>query len=90
MKRNVDDLERRCPKLGGPVHFGYCLIAETGRQPCPKIFDCWWERFDVVAHLRDRLPEGVFAGLACRPPANKVAGLVDLVRQAQERLKDDT
>ncbi|GAB6904653.1 conserved hypothetical protein [Desulfosarcina cetonica] len=81
-----DALARRCPRLGGEVTFAYCRQSGEEKAPCFKIFDCWWERFDVVAHLESCLAPEVFAGLAARrPPPNKVASLVDLIRQAKER-----
>ena len=81
-----DDLERRCPRLGGDVSFAYCRQGGENNLPCFKIFDCWWERFDVVAHLRENLPPEVFDKIAARrPPPDKVTSLVDLIRQAQER-----
>ena len=83
-----DRLERRCPRLGGDVTFAYCKCCEREQTACFKIFDCWWERFDVVAHLRTRLSPQEFEALAARrTPPNKVAGLVDLIRQARERVE---
>ena len=87
---NPQTLERRCPRLGGDVSFAYCCVCEGDREPCFKVFDCWWERFDVVAHLKARLsPETFNALTAHRPPPNKVTSLVDLIRQAQERTSTD-
>jgi hypothetical protein len=81
-----ESLERRCPRLGGDVAFGYCKTCEEGGKPCFKVLDCWWERFDVVAHMQGCLSPEAFAALgARRPPTPKVASLVDLIRQARER-----
>jgi hypothetical protein len=83
-----DDLERRCPRLGGDVNFGYCRQCGDDAAPCFKILDCWWERFDVVAHLRETLPPDAFETIAVRrPPPDKVTSLVDLIRQARVRAK---
>ena len=82
-----DHIERRCPRLGSPVSFGYCRTSGEGKDPCFKVFDCWWERFDVVGYLQHRLPEEKLEELKrARPPA-KAASLVDLIRQAQERAR---
>ena len=84
---SFDDHQRRCPRLGGPVTFGYCRLSGDSREPCFKVFDCWWERFDVVGYLQQRLPEEKLEELKrTRPPA-KVASLVDVIRQAQERAR---
>jgi hypothetical protein len=81
-----EHLERRCPRLGGDVSFAYCRTCEEEQNPCFKVIDCWWERFDVVAHMQACLSPEAFAVLATRrPPPSKVASLVDLIRQARER-----
>ncbi|BBO90910.1 hypothetical protein [Desulfosarcina ovata] len=81
-----DSLERRCPRLGGDVNFSYCRSCGEQHAPCFKIFDCWWERFDVVAHLKAHLAADDFEKLTLRrPPPDKVTSLVDLIRQAQKR-----
>lgn len=86
---NPERLERRCPRLGGDVTFAYCNVCGDGETPCFKVLDCWWERFDVAAHMKACLtPEAFDALAACRPPPNKVTSLVDLIRQAQERATD--
>lgn len=85
MNPGGDDLERRCPRLGGPVRFAYCRTAGDGGV-CPKILDCWWERFDVAARMRAELPPEDFRRLVeRRPPPDKAATLVDLIRRARER-----
>jgi len=83
-------LERRCPRLGGDVAFGYCKVCGEGKKPCFKVFDCWWERFDVVAHMQACLSPQTFEALsASRTPPDKVANLVDIIRQAQSRASKD-
>ena len=87
---DVNAMERRCPRLGGDVFFGYCKSCEAGQTPCLKVLDCWWERFDVVAHMKDCLSTEGFDRLAKpRPTPDKVASLVDLIRQAQQRAVRD-
>jgi len=56
------DLDTRCPRLGGTVPFRYCL-APGEPKPCFKVFDCWWEIFDVSAYLRSHLPGDVVVAL---------------------------
>lgn len=85
MNGDIDNLERRCPRLGGPVRFAYCRTASDG-EACLKILDCWWERFDVAAVMQAALPAEAFQRLVeHRQPPNKVASLVDLIRQARQR-----
>ncbi len=85
MTQRKNPLERRCPRLGGPVGFTYCRSCEPGRQPCFKIFDCWWETFDVVRYLKDHLPEEQFERLLAAQPRPKIASLVELIEAARQR-----
>ncbi|KJS31561.1 MAG: hypothetical protein VR64_10970 [Desulfatitalea sp. BRH_c12] len=80
-----DDKQRRCPRLGSVVSFHYCRTV--GDAPCFKVLDCWWERFDVAACLRECLSPEAFARLAAAGPPDKVTSLVDLIRQARERVE---
>ena len=83
---DVDTLERRCPRLGSDVALGYCKRCGEDQSPCFKLLDCWWERFDVVAHMQASLSAEAFDALARhRTPPDKVTSLVDLIRRAQAR-----
>ncbi|RPH49588.1 MAG: hypothetical protein EHM85_13355 [Desulfobacteraceae bacterium] len=80
---NPDELDIRCPRLGSSVSFGYCRSCGDGTSPCFKIFDCWWERFDVVAYFKERLPEEEFMQLAGTRPKPKVLSLLEIIEQAR-------
>lgn len=86
---NPDKLQRRCPRLGGVVHFGYCRNLDSRTDPCFKVLDCWWEHFDVVAYFRRCLSEEAFERLADARPPDKVASLVEMIRQAQQRVREN-
>ena len=84
---NKDMLERRCPRLGGPVSFKYCRESGEGGGPCFKTMDCWWETFDIRTYLENTMSESAFnAFLAAKPP-DKIASLIDLIEQAKGRQK---
>lgn len=83
---DIANLERRCPRLGGPVTFGYCRMAAQDRNPCFKVFDCWWDRFDVVDYFKRRLSADAFNDLRNARPPEKTASLVDMIRQARQRV----
>ena len=73
---------RRCPMLGHEVPFSYC--RSPGRElPCGRIFDCWWEAFDVASFLRAHLDEQEIQQILA-PREAKVTSLVDLIRRAKE------
>jgi hypothetical protein len=73
---------RRCPMLGHEVAFSYCR-APGSQTPCRKIFDCWWETFDVEAFVRSCYGEEKIAEITA-PPKQKVLSLVDLIEQARK------
>ncbi len=84
MKENPDRFERRCPRLGGSVELSYCKICGEDRSPCFKIFDCWWEIFDIVSHLKETMPEKKFKELVDKKPRPKITSIVELVREIQK------
>lgn len=86
---SFDTLERRCPRLGSIVHFGYCRMCEAERQPCFKVLDCWWERFDVQDVMRRTLSNQAFEHLAHPTPPDKLSGLVALIAQARRRIDSE-
>ena len=85
MEDHFDPLERRCPRLGGPVTFAYCKGCGDQNQPCWKIIDCWWEHFDVVTYLRENLPAEAFQKLMDARPKPKLASLVEMIEAAKKR-----
>jgi hypothetical protein len=87
MSETKNPLVRRCPRLGGPVGFSYCLRCEA-EQPCLKVVDCWWETFDIVHYLRDHFSEDQFARLMNARPKPKLSSLVEVIAQAQQRLRE--
>ena len=84
-----DHRERRCPRLGGPVHFQYCRLFASEDPPCFKILDCWWEDFDVTGFLKQTLPEPVFQKLSGKRPKPKVLSLLELIEQARKNVSAD-
>jgi len=85
MENEKDTLERRCPRLGGPIPFKYCRDNGENGKPCFKIMDCWWETFDIRSYLQERLSESEFKKLLTAKPPDKLTSLVDLIEQAKRR-----
>lgn len=85
---SFDEKQRYCPRLGGPIRFSFCRMAGDEKEPCYKVFDCWFEHFDVVGYFRQCLSKEAFQDLACHRPPNKVTSLVGLIHQARQRLQD--
>ena len=84
-----DDLEIRCPRLGGPVPFTYCEEAGSEGQPCYKVMDCWWQHFDVTAYLRSRLTAAEFEAFLRQRPRPKLKSILDLIAQARRNSAAD-
>lgn len=84
--QDVNNLERRCPRLGSDISFNYCLISGEDDGPCFKILDCWWEYFDVADYLRRNMPEAAFAELirTAEQPKNKIGSIIDIIQKVQE------
>lgn len=79
-------LSRRCPRLGGPVTFGYCMGCEPA-GPCPKVIDCWWETFDIIGYLQDHLTADQFHAVIGAQPKPKIAALVELIEKVRKEGK---
>ena len=84
-----DYLERRCPRLGGPVTFKYCREHAGADLPCWKVFDCWWETFDVNTYFKQQLSEADFQTLVNMKPKPKVVSLVELIEQTRKNLSEE-
>ena len=87
-KTPYDDQERRCPKLGHQITFGYCR-RENHRLPCPKTLDCWFELIPVERELREILTPEQWQQAFHRPAAPKMTSLLDLIAQAQKTTQKD-
>lgn len=79
-----DDLEIRCPKLGGEVTFGYCR-KETGDLPCPRVLVCWHLYFPVESHLKAHLTAKQWERCFDQTPKDKVSSLMELIEEAKKR-----
>ncbi|MBN1760811.1 MAG: hypothetical protein JW863_20955 [Chitinispirillaceae bacterium] len=79
-----DEKKRRCPMLGHEVSFSYCR-APGSDTPCRKIFDCWWETFDVTSFVNSHYDAAV-VGMITTPPTPKTNTLLDLIEQARRRV----
>lgn len=84
MDESKDHLERRCPRLGGPASFVYCRTSGDVDSVCWKVFDCWWEEFDVVGYMKNCLPEEHFNRLVHARPKPKMVSLMECIEQARK------
>jgi len=57
--RAFDQIEVRCPRLGGEVSFGYCRLVSDG-LPCDRALICFERKFPVAEYFRRALKEATF------------------------------
>ncbi|MBN1841236.1 MAG: hypothetical protein JW883_03010 [Deltaproteobacteria bacterium] len=81
-----DDLEIRCPKLGGEVTFSYCQ-SEEGDSPCPRIIACWQPHIPVESYLKRVLTAAQWDRCFNQKPKDKVTTLIELIEEAKKRVK---
>jgi hypothetical protein len=77
-----DGRRRRCPMLGHDVPFAYCRTPGS-HLPCRRVFDCWWETFDVEAFVRAHYSEADIAKILT-PRQDKTATIVELIERARK------
>jgi hypothetical protein len=81
-----DNLRIYCRILGHEVPFSYCRQGAFG-QPCRRIFDCWFEKFDIQKFMQEHFTQEQIQALLA-PPTDKVVSLIELIRKAQQNAPD--
>jgi hypothetical protein len=84
MMEGINERTTYCRKLGHYLAFTYCGREALG-LPCKKIIDCWFESFNIQKYLKDNFQAHELAHLYA-PPHAKMTTLVDLIKQARERI----
>jgi hypothetical protein len=79
-----ENLELRCPRLGGEVKFSYCR-KEGGDLPCLRIITCWYQYFPVELHLRESMTKDSWDCFVGQMPKDKVTTLIELIEEAKKR-----
>ncbi len=82
-KQGRDAEEIYCRMLGHHLQFSYCRTCRDG-LPCFKLLDCWFERFDVEAFVREHYTEEEIRQFL-EPPKPKMHTLMELIKKAQTR-----
>ncbi len=85
MDTQHDERSRHCPKLGHQITFSYCRLPGM-ETPCGKIYDCWWEAFDITTFMKANFSEEVRKKVTAPPPPRAMS-LLDIMKQAQERVR---
>lgn len=82
-----DSCQIRCPRLGQLISFSYCRIENQG-LPCFKTRDCWYKLFLVEEYLCHELTPEEWERAFATPGKPKVLSLVEMIEQAQQRMKE--
>ncbi len=80
-----DDKKIYCKMLGHHLTFAYCRQGASA-QPCQKIFDCWFQMFDVEKFMTEHFTQEQLKSFLA-PPKSKTTSLIELIRQAQDNAK---
>jgi hypothetical protein len=83
LTENFDQLEIRCPRLGGQVTFAYCRV-EGGDLPCMRIVVCWQPCLPIAEYLRESLSPAQLERFAEQKPKERIATLVELIESAKK------
>ena len=70
-----DGLETRCPRLGGPVPFGYCRKTDEG-LPCSKSLVCWECAFPVREYILRILNGEEWTRVFEKPPGARLDAIL--------------
>lgn len=73
-----DDLQIRCPKLGGEVTFAYCRI-EQGDTPCSRVIGCWQASIPIETYLKDIFSEELLHRYRSERPKDRLATIFEVV-----------
>ncbi len=77
-----DSLEIRCRLLGHQVPFRYCRSSNED-LPCRRIMDCWWERIEIEAYLKEHFTQEELNRSVFVTPKSKIASLIELIEKAK-------
>ena len=77
-----DHRQIRCRMLGHEVPFSYSRTCGTD-FPCRRIFDCWYEYFDIASYVREHFSSEEVEKLL-EPPKDKAVSLYELILKAQQ------
>ena len=78
-----DERTLYCRMLGHHLSFAYCRTG-TGDLPCRKIFDCWFETWDIREFVEAHYTAEQVAAFTA-PPKPKIHTILDLIEQAKKR-----
>jgi len=82
MLTDHDTLSAAAPCLATTCRFP--TAASPARRSLRKIFDCWWETFDIQAFIANNYSEEIQKAIIL-PPKPKMLSLLEIIEQAGRR-----
>ncbi len=82
--RAFDDLEVRCPMLGGEVTFRYCRRLDQG-LPCRRALVCFAHAFPVETYFRHLLHATTFERCFAPPEQGRYEHLLETFSKARNK-----
>ena len=80
-----DNEKMYCRMLGHHITFSYCR-APGSKRPCRKIFDCWYNTFDITQFMQEHFSDEEIKAILA-PPKDKMVSLIELIEQAKANAK---
>lgn len=78
-----DDVEVRCPRLGGEVTFAYCRAEQDG-LPCARALVCFERKFPVEVFFRKILRDETYRRCFEEPGPSRYERFLKAVSAASE------
>ncbi|MBU2549779.1 MAG: hypothetical protein KKB20_15300 [Proteobacteria bacterium] len=82
VKTPFDDLESRCPRLGGEVTFDYCRKL-AGGLPCGRSLICWELLFPVQLYMARILTEEEWREAFDQPGPGRLERILEAAARAE-------
>jgi hypothetical protein len=77
-----DNKKIYCRMLGHHITFAYCRAGHSS-QPCRKIFDCWFQTFDIKKFMNDHFTDSEIQAILA-PSKDKMTSIIELIQKAQQ------
>ena len=77
-----DQLDLRCPRLGGTVTFDYCRKVSQG-LPCSRSLLCWAPQFPVMEYMIRVLDQDEWQQVFEQPPQARLSSVLEAADKAR-------
>ena len=89
VKTVFDELDTRCPRLGGTIPFDYCRKVAEG-FPCSRSLVCWEMQFPVIEYMRRILTEDEWETVFNQVPQSRMEKILEIADRCREHAPDNS